>query len=220
MALLVRINGPAVDLQDSSEFLMSMSVWVCACVHACVRVRVWLGWATRSGVPWGGSRRAQWPAAGQATWRVEPHGQGAGHTSLARRVRGLWVRAQGIQRLLLAPATPPATVGPPVPAGGAAAALAVLPEEGGRTSPDGPDGLRTPGTQGSRPHSRQCWEASHQPSAGKADPFRRVLSMRLALERTQLAWGPWASERTPSSGGRLLGPRTSPCPPESILFWV
>lgn len=111
-------------------------------------------------------------------------------------------------------------LGPPVTAGGAAASLALLPEEGGHPSPDSPAGPRAPGTLESRPGARQWWEDFHWPSTGKADTFCRVLSVKLAFKRTRLTWGPWASEQTPSSGGRLLGPGTSPCPPKSIFFWV
>lgn len=105
-------------------------------------------------------------------------------------------------------------------AGGAAAALALPPEEGGRPSPDSLVGPHAPGTLGSRPGARRWWEAFHRPSTGKADTFCRVLSVKLAFKRTWLTWGPWASEQTPSSGGQLLGPGTSPCPPKSIFFWV
>lgn len=75
-----------------------MCVWVRACV---------CGWATRSGTPWSQSRPAWWPAAAQAAWRLGPHGQGAGRTGLARRVRGLRVPTQSRQRRVHEPATPP-----------------------------------------------------------------------------------------------------------------
>lgn len=151
----------------------------CACV--------WLGWEAKRRA-WGGSRESTvtWP--GHVTRR--PHGPRE-PAILARldECVAFELRSKAAQLLLLVPARLlPATVGhlcrrevqpPPSPCC----------QRKERTSPDGPDGLCTPGTQGSRPTRAECWEASHQPSAGKADTFRRVLSMRLAPERTPVGQG-------------------------------